>query len=396
MKTRPVPGASGPELPADAGFETLCEHFGEDRLGHGGGAVPPIYQNSTFIYPSAEEFEKRKSPDSAFFEYTRTGNPTTAILEAKLARLEGGRWARAFASGMGAVSAAINACVQSGDHVVCVYRCYWPTRQLLGRLERFGVGTTFVKGVEPDDFVAAIRPETKVLYLESPTSGLGDCPPIAALTQIAKERGLTTIFDNSWATPYFLQPLGLGCDLVVHSATKFFGGHSDVVAGAVIGNDTELEQQVHNELELVGAVCDPFAAWLLMRGVRTLPIRMERHQSNALAVARFLVDHPRIERVYHPGLPAHPHHEIARQQLRGYSSLFGFTLRQQDREACNRVVNRLKLFSIGVSWGGHESLVVGGNFFSDSPDEIVWFIRLHVGLETVGDLIADLKQALED
>ena len=383
------------ELPADAGFETLCEHYAEDRLAHGGGAVPPIYQNSTFVYPSAEAFERRKDPDSPYVEYTRASNPTTNILQAKIAKLERGQWARAFGSGMGAVSSAINACIKTGNHVVCVSRVYYPTRQYLKHIERFGVSTTYVKGVDPVDFAAAMRPETSVLYLESPTSGFGDCPPIAALTELAHERGVRVIFDNSLgATPYFLRPLDLGCDLVVHSATKFFGGHSDVVAGVVIGCDAELETALQTELELSGAVCDPFAAWLLIRGLRTLPVRMDRHQASALRVAEFLAGHDRVKRVYHPGLPEHPHHDVAKAQLRGYSSLFGFTPVEQSREACNRIINRLRLFSIGVSWGGHESLVLGGDFFSD-PARPEWFIRLHVGLETVDDLIADLRQALE-
>ncbi|MBN2446212.1 MAG: aminotransferase class I/II-fold pyridoxal phosphate-dependent enzyme [Phycisphaerae bacterium] len=382
--------------PEGAGFETICEHHGENALAHGGGAVPPLYQNSTFVFPDAESFERRHDPGAHIFEYTRHDNPTTAILEAKWARLESGNWARCFSSGMGAISAALGGCLKAGDHVVCVYRCYWPTKQLLNHWRRFNIETTFVKGVEPADFVAALRPETKVLYLESPTAGLGDVPPVEPLTKLASERGITTIFDNSWATPYFLKPLELGCDLVVHSATKFFGGHSDVVAGAVMGRDAQLEERVTQERILVGAVPDPFAAWLLLRGLRTLPIRMERHQASALAVAQLLVDHPKIDRVYHPGLPDHPHHEIARRQLRGYGSLFAFTLKEQTREACYRVINKLKLFQIGVSWGGHESLVVGGNFFSDDPEHIVWIVRLHVGLETVDDLLADVTQALED
>lgn len=384
-----------PPLPEDAGFETLCQHFGEHPLGQGGGAAPPIYQNSTFVFPSAEAFNRRKEPGNRFFDYSRIGNPTSNLLAAKVAALEHARWGRTFGSGMGAISAAINACVRQGDHIVCVNRCYWPTKQYLGYMERFGVSTTFVPGVEPDDFAAAFRSNTRVLYLESPTAGLGDVPPVAPLVELAHERGARVIFDNSWATPYFFQPLDLGCDLVLHSATKYIGGHSDVVAGLLFGRDAELEAVVQQECELHGATLDPFAAWLLIRGLRTLPLRMERHQQNALRVAVFLVSHPRIAAVYHPGIPAHPHHETARQQLRGFSSLFSFTLKDQTQEACYRFVDQLRLFGIGASWGGHESLALAGSFFSDDMANPVWIIRLHIGLETVTDLIADIKQALE-
>ncbi len=377
-----------------SGFETQCQHFGEDPFAHAHGAAPPLYQNSTFLYPDAATFEQRKQPHVTQAEYTRVGNPTTDMLQAKLAKLERGAWCRMFASGMGAISAAVQACVCSGDHVVCVDRCYWPTRQYLKHMRRYGVETTFVKGIDPANFAAAFRAETKLLYVESPTSGFGDCPPVAPLVAAAHERGAKVIFDNSWASPYFCNPLEHGCDLVVHSATKFIGGHSDLVAGAVIGRDESLERRVALELELVGACCDPFAAWLMLRGLRTLPLRMERHHASALAVAQMLVEHPAVDRVYHPGVSQHPHHDIARQHLRGYGSLFGFTPKAQSREACHRIIDRLQLFGIGVSWGGHESLVVGGNFFSENPD--VWFVRLHVGLESLDDLLADVRQALAD
>ncbi|MBU0639381.1 MAG: aminotransferase class I/II-fold pyridoxal phosphate-dependent enzyme [Planctomycetes bacterium] len=394
------PGAGGNaagDALSDAGFETICAHYADDRHGHAGAVVPPIYQVSTFLYRDAEAFERRKQPGDPQCEYTRWKNPTTMALEAKLARLEAGNWARCFASGMGAITAAINACVESGAHVVCVGQCYWPTRRYLSEyLTRFGVRVTFVNGCDPDDFVAAFEPDTRLLYLESPTSGFFEMPPAEPLAAAARQRGITTIFDNSWATPYFQRPLELGCDLVVHSATKFIGGHSDVVAGALIGRDEELGQRLLAESELLGATPDPFAAWLLQRGLRTLAVRMERHQQNGLAVAHFLEEHPRVARVHHPGLASHPQHELARRQLRGYASLFSFELKEQTRAATHRFLNRLKLFGIGVSWGGHESLAVGGTLFSRSSEQELWLIRLHIGLETVDDLISDLRQALEE
>jgi cystathionine beta-lyase len=391
-------GQAGPNpLDPAAHFETICTHLGEDRTTYRGAATPPIYQASTFVYPTAEAFEQRRDPASPHFtnaEYTRRQNPTTEILEAKLARLENGTWARCFASGMGAITAAINVCVKAGSHIVAIQHCYGPTEWYFNHIRRFGVELTMVDSCDPADLIAAVRPNTTLMYLESPTSGTMMLPPIELLTRFARARGITTIFDNSWATPYFQRPLDLGCDLIVHSATKFLGGHSDLVAGAMMGNDPALLDRILYEAELLGATLDPFAAWLMLRGVRTLGLRMERHQKSGLAVARMLAEHPKVERVNHPGLESHPHHAVARRQLRGYSGLFSFRLKEQTRAATNRFMNRLKLFGIGVSWGGFESLVVGGTIFS-TPEKPEYLIRLHVGLESTEDLVADVRQALE-
>lgn len=382
---------------SEGGFETLCAHYGEHRLAHGGAAAPPLYQSSTFVFPDAEAFERRLLPQSPYFDHTRRGNPTVALLESKLARLEGGEWARCLASGMGAISSAINACVSAGDHIVAVANCYPPTHEFLEQhLERFGLTTTFVYGCDPADFVGALRDNTRVLYLECPTFGLCDVLELAPLVEVARQRGITIILDNSWATPYFQRPLELGGDLVVHSASKYLGGHSDVVGGVVIGGDEELRNKVQTESELHGATLDPFAAWLLLRGLRTLAVRMEQHQRSGLTVARMLAEHPRVRRVYHPGLESHPHHAVARRQLSGYASVFCFALEDQTLEATHRFLNRLRIFGIGVSWGGFESLATGGTFFDRSPSGPLWLIRLHVGLESTEDLVRDVRQALEE
>lgn len=384
------------EQAAERAFETDCAHFGEDAIAQGGGVTPPIHQSSTFIYPNAEAFERRRSGDTPYPDYTRAGNPTTAILEAKLARLEKGAWARCFGSGMGAITAAINAVTHAGAHVVAVRQCYSPTYDYLTTyLKRFGVETTFVNSCDPADFIAAIRDNTRLIYLESPTSGHFDVPEIEPITAAARQREITTIFDNSWATPYFQTPLEMGCDLIVHSATKYIGGHSDLVAGAVIGRDKRLGKRIMREAELLGATLDPFAAWLLIRGLRTLAVRMEHVQRSGLEVARMLERHPKVLNVNHPGLESHPQHTLAKKQLRGYASLFSIRLREQSRQATYRFIDRLELFQIGVSWGGHESLVVGGSLFSLDPADPDWIIRLYVGLESTADLIADIEQALE-
>jgi cystathionine beta-lyase len=378
------------------GFETICTRYGDDPQRQFGAAAPPIYQTSTFIYPDAEAFEKRLTAQSGRYEYSRGSNPTVQLLEAKLARLEKAEWADCFASGMAAVVAAISSCVHAKAHVIAVRHCYGPTQFYLNHIRRFGVETTYVDSVDPQDFIAAIRPNTKLIYLESPTSGRIEVPEIKPITRAARERGIVTAFDNSWATPYFQNPLEMGIDLVVHSATKYLNGHSDVLAGVVAGRAPELRRRLWQEVSLVGGVLDPHAAWLMLRGLRTLALRMERHQENALAVARLLADHPKVDYVLHPGLESHPQHAVAKKQLRGYASVFSFALKDQGREPTNRFLNRLKLFGIGVSWGGYESLALGGTLFSRRVDPPEWLIRLHIGLESQKDLIADVKQALED
>lgn len=389
-----------PRIPAadplpDAGFETLCVHYAEDPATRCGAAAPAIYQTSTFVYPDADAFAKRKRDGTPHYDYTRGGNPTTSILEEKLARLEHGAWAECFASGMGAISAAINICVDAGTHVVSIANVYAPTRWYLQHLRRFGVETTFVAGSATADFVAALQPKTKLLYLESPTTGYFELLDVPALARAARERGILTIFDNSWATPYFQNPLDFGVDLVAHSATKYIGGHSDVVAGVVVGRDADLRKRLLRETELCGATMDPFAAWLLLRGLRTLALRMDRHQASGLAIAQMLATHPRVEAVHHPALATHPGHVLAQHQMRGCAGLFSFSLREQTEEATHAFLDRLRLFQHGVSWGGHESLAIGGTFFGTDRQRPQWLIRLHVGLESPADLLADVRAALE-
>ena len=390
------PEWKGRNLPPQSDPETVCVHQGDDPQRHFGAAAPPIYQTSTFIYPDAAAFEKRRTNEAARYEYTRGGNPTNQILEAKIARLEQAEWADCFGSGMAAITAAINGHIEAHTHVVAIAQCYGPTRAYLEHMRRFTVETTFVNSVDPADFIAAIRPNTRVIYLESPTSGRFEVLEIEPITKVARARGIVTIFDNSWASPYFQNPLKLGVDLVVHSATKYLNGHSDIVAGAVAGRDPKLRERVWRECELGGGILDPHAAWLMLRGLRTLPLRMERHQQSALAIARMLEQHPKVACVLHPGLESHPQREVAKKQLRGCSGLFSFALKEQNREAMHRFFDRLQLFSLGVSWGGFESLIVGGTFFNVAGEKPEWLIRLSIGLESEQDLIADVKQALED
>lgn len=382
----------------DLGFETIIAHLAEDPARYQGAVIPPIHQTSLFTFPNCEAYTATGVGPGAYY-YSRYGNPTNAIVEAKIAALEGGADARTFGSGMGAIAAAIMSCVRAGEHVVAVDTLYGPTRKLLTCfLSRYGVTTTFVDGRDPGDFERAARPNTKLFYLESPSSVVFKQQDLAAVTEIARERNVSTVCDNSWASPLFQNPLTFGVDLVVHSATKYLGGHSDVVAGVVIGNAERMASIRDNESPLLGATLDPFAAWLLLRGLRTLSVRMERHQSSARTVAMALHEHPAVDNVFYPGLSDNPQAELTRKQLRGTSGLLSFTLRDPSKGALFRAIDSLKLFGIGCSWGGFESLAIPIAVplwrLDGSGAETRWLCRIHVGLETVNDLLADLDRAL--
>jgi cystathionine beta-lyase len=392
----------------EPGFETLCAHYAEDPARFLGAVVPPIFQNSLFAAPDCETFAAPGKGYPATYEYTRVANPTTDILEAKLAALEKTEAARCFASGDAAVTAAILHGVRSGDHVVAVETSYGPTKAILqGYLRKFNVSVSWVLGTDVQQFADALQPNTKLIYLESPSSlvfHLQDLPAVAALAQ---ERGILTVIDNSWASPYFQNPVELGVDLVVHTTTKYLGGHSDVVGGVVIGARTHLDSIKAREGTLLGGILDPFAAWLTLRGLRTLAVRLDRHQQSALRVARYLEAHPRVARVLYPGLESHPQYALARRQMRGNNGLLSFALKDGTREAAFQVINRLRYFHIAVSWGGYESLAIPIGFpelddpdvayvagQAGTPDNLRWGARLHVGLESVDDLLEDLDQAL--
>ena len=380
---------------SEPGFETLCAHAGEDPTRCFGAPVPPIYQNSLFTAPDVEAFLHRAGRQPDKYDYSRVANPTTDVLEAKLAALEKAEAARCFASGMAAVSAAIMHCVGAGDHLIAVDTIYGPTRKLLTEyLPKYQVSTTFVPGDDPQQFADALQPNTRLIYLESPSSLVFHLQDLAAVAAIARERGIVTAIDNSWASPYFQNPIELGIDLVIHSATKYLGGHSDLVAGVVLGSRERLRELCEWEGQLLGGMLDPFAAWLMLRGVRTLPVRLDRHQQSGMAVARFLEAHPKVARVYYPGLPSHPQYELAQRQMRGTSGLLSFSLKEPGVEAVSRVVDALQYFGIGVSWGGFESLAIPITVSAPEAPEPEWGIRLHVGLETADDLLSDLDHAL--
>ena len=394
----------------DPGFETICAHTGEDPARFCGAVVPPIFQNSLFVSPDCESFVHRGQPQSPQYDYTRVANPTTDILEAKLAAIERTDAARCFGSGDAAVTAAVLSGVKSGDHIVAVETAYGPTRAILGSyLQKFDISVTFIAGDDPQQWADSCKPNTRLFYLESPSSIVFHLQDIRAVAEIARERDITTVIDNSWASPYFQNPIEFGADLVLHSATKYLGGHSDIVAGVVMGSADRMSSIKAKEGTLLGGILDPFAAWLMIRGLRTLAIRMERHQQSGLKVAQFLQQHPRVAYVYYPGLESHPQRELAKAQLRGYSGLLSFELKDGDQAAAFRMIDRLRYFGIGVSWGGYESLAIPIGFpersrggttvlpgVTSTQSKVTWGARLHIGLETADDLLEDLEQALRE
>jgi cystathionine beta-lyase len=392
-----------PHLP---GFDTICAHWGEDRTLWQGAVIPPIYQNSLFTFPSTTA---RRQPtldavepgvDPGPYIYTRVNNPTTSIAESKIAALEHADQARCFGSGMAAISAAILACVKSGDHVIAPDTVYGPTRQFLASyLTRFNVTASFVDSRSVESFREAVQPNTTLIYLESPSSMVMHQQDLAGVVALAREIGAASICDNSWASPYFQNPIDFGVDLVVHSATKYLGGHSDIVAGVVAGSKSRMERIAGDEGQLLGGILDPFASWLMIRGLRTLSIRMERHYKSASEIARRLHAHPLVERVFYPGVAGDPQAELTQKQLKGSSGLMSFALKANEEAPHRRVIDSLKYYGLGCSWGGFESLAIVGCVPAaaggDPGNGRRWIIRIHIGLEDVEDLWCDLETAMQ-
>jgi cystathionine beta-lyase/cystathionine gamma-synthase len=374
---------------------TLIQHLGEEEPFPYGAVVPPLVQTSLFTARTLRE--RHASPiDEEVYYYSRVSNPTVALAERKLAALEGTERALLFASGMAAISSTLLTFLQTGDHVICVENAYPPTRVLLSEwLPRFGIEVSFVVGTTLESFAEAWRPTTRLIYLESPSSLTFQLQDLRAVAAWAQARGLLTLCDNSWASPVFQNPHALGVDLVLHSASKYLGGHSDLIAGVVAGRAERLEPIAHTR-ELLGAILEPFGAWLLLRGLRTLTVRMERLQQNGFQVARWLAQQPFVAQLNHPGLPQHPQHALAQQQMRGYGSLFSLRTIPIADEQAYTFTDHLRLFRFGPSWGGHESLMIGWGEGEPDPDgKRPWFFRLYIGLEHPDDLIRDLQQAAQ-
>ena len=384
------------------GFQTKAIHV-SDRFNSTAAISAPIWQTSTFRVRSSEHFDELAHETKPTEYYTRHGNPTHRQVEETIAVLEGGEAALVTGSGMGAITTSIMSLLKQGDHVVAQQSLYGGTKTLLEDvLPNWGIECTFVDQTNAANFAEAIRPSTKLIYIETPTNPLMRLTDLRAVADLAKSREITTIVDNTLATPVNQLPLECGIDVVVHSTTKYIGGHSDVTAGLIVSSESLIER-VWNHHLIAGAVLSPFDGWLLLRSLRTLGVRVERHNQNALALARFLESHPKVDCVNYPGLESHPQHELARCQMTGFTGLLSVELRGNYQSA-KRFISSLKLVANAVSLGGIESLVVHpAAMWSKhlSPDQLhsmgvsESLVRISVGLEDEVDLINDFAQALE-
>ncbi len=354
----------------------------------------PIVQTSLFAFPDFDSIIQAFRAEHSNYVYSRGTNPTVEVLEKKLAALERGESCKCFASGIAAVSAVMMGLLQAGDHILFVNQTYGPTIQLAKQLGRFGIEHDLLLDLSADDVRAALKPNTRLVWLENPGTMLMRTFDIAAVADVARSHGALTCIDNSWATPLFQKPLQHGVDIVVHSATKYIGGHSDVVAGAVISTSERMEQIFYRAYMLNGGILAPFDAWLLLRGLRTLPVRLQQHEADALRVAELLRTRDDVAQVYHPAFDAPSH------ALTGYSGLFSLNLADQSFAAVRSFIDGLKRFRIGVSWGGVESLVIAPNRGNNLPyleaQRIPGgLVRLSIGLEGADALIDDITASLE-
>lgn len=375
-------------------FATKAIHAGQEPDDSTGAVMTPIFQTSTYVQAGLGE--------NKGFEYSRTGNPTRTALEACMAAIEDGKYGLAFASGMAAESAILSL-LSTGDHIVSCDDLYGGTYRIFERvMRRYNVEASYVPAGDVAAYEQAIRPNTKMIWLETPTNPLLGLVDIRAIAEIAHRRNLLVVVDNTFASPYFQHPLKLGADIVVHSTTKYINGHSDVIGGALVLNNEEVYEAIKFYQNAAGGVPSPFDSWLTLRGIKTLAVRMRQHEENARTVARFLAEHPRVEKVYYPGLPSHPDHELAKRQMSGFGGMVSFQSKGTYADVA-QLVRRFKVFALAESLGGVESLVChpASMTHGSIPKEIReargltdTLLRLSVGIEDIEDIIGDLEQAL--
>ncbi len=385
------------------GFSTRSVHAGEARQKPGDAITDPIFCAATYTFPDTQsviDYIEQKLPRE---EYGRYGNPSEKVVERKLAALEGAEEAVLFSTGMAALVGLLMAKLNAGDEIIFFDECYHRSREFCARhLSRFGVVTHQVTACDYEAMEAAITPRTRMLVSESPTNPHLSVVDLERFVQIGRRHGVETLIDATLATPYNLQPIRAGVDYVLHSCTKYLAGHNDLLAGVVIGSSEKLEE-VRKLRGIMGSISSPHNIYLLQRGLKTFELRMQRHNENGLAVARFLEQHPRVERVYYPGLESHPYHQVAQRTMRGYGGLVTFLVKDADWRQTADVVDRVRIFRIAPSLGGVESLIeqpLVMSYYECTPEERKRFgipdnmIRLACGVENAEDLIADLAQAL--
>ena len=374
--------------------EWICAHLGDDYTDRKGSVSPPIYQSSTHVFESVEAMAARRGVQRPFtgkrtYFYGRDGNPTVEILEDKLAALEKTDGCLCFGSGMAAITSTVMHCLKPGDHAVVTERSYG-SHFFSGLLADFGVEHTAVKGTSVDEFDASTRENTRFYYLESPVGSDYSIQNLAEVAKLAQSRGIITAIDNTWATPIHQKPHTFGIDLVIHSMSKYIGGHSDIIGGAVTGRWEHITPLARVR-STYGGILHPQEGYLALRGLRTLPVRMRAHAQNGMSVARYLERDASIVKVNFPGLESHPQHELAKQQMLGFSSLMSISMNAPVEKAW-AFVNALRLFKIGVSWGGNESMFIKPRTLKQ--DERLAGTRMFVGLDNIDELLEDLEHAL--
>lgn len=379
----------------------ILNKLGEDRENYYNAVSPPLMLSSNFSFTSVADMRSKLTKELETPFYTRGYNPTVAILRKKIAALEGKEDALVFASGSAAIAAAVMSVVKGGDHVVCVAKPYSWTSNLLSKyLSKYGVTVSFVEGKTADDFEKECRPETKLIYLESPNSLTFEMQDIAAVTNMAKRGSITTIIDNSYNSPLNQQPHELGVDIVVHSATKYLNGHSDVVAGVVAASHERIMKMMAEEYMTIGAIIGAHDAWLMLRGLRTLELRLNRSSESAQQIAEWLEMHPKVEKINYPFLKSNPDYDLAQKQMKQGGGLFSMQLKTADVDGIERFCNSLSAFLLATSWGGHESLcfpicALGSAESFKNKTTLPWnLVRLYIGLENPDVLKADLEKAL--
>lgn len=379
-------------------FEIINQH-GENRENYMNSVAVPIFQSSIFSFETVNGLREGLKAEWCTPFYTRGYNPTVAVLREKMAALEGAEDALIFASGSAAIAAAVMNTVKHGQHVVCVQKPYSWTKALLQKLlVNYGVETTFVDATDEQAVFSAVQPNTMLIYLESPNSMTFELQDFAAIASFAKSKGITTIADNSYATPINQNPISLGIDMVCHSASKYISGHGDVVAGVLCGTKERMRSVFENEFMTLGGIISPNDAWLLIRGLRTLPLRIKQANETGVAICQWLQNHPKVDKVYYPFASGNPQFQLAKQQMKGAGSLFSFTIKANDIAEVEAFCNVLKHFLITCSWGGYESLVFPVCALYDSQNysgtTLPWnLVRMYVGLEPIEEIITDLEQA---
>ena len=383
------------------GFSTKAVHAGEKRDPSTGAVVTPIYETSVFAFSRTKELIDAMSGKKGGYIYTRYGNPTVRTVERKMVELEGAEDVAVFSSGMAAIATTIFTLVSSGDHVVSTRDLYGGTLAFFKEvLPKFGVEASLVEATDFDEMKSAIQENTKVIYAETPTNPTLKLVDVSKVAKLGKKKGITVVVDSTFASPYNLKPIQFGVDVVIHSATKYLGGHNDVTAG-MVGGSENFVQKLKEMRKHFGGTLDPLAAWLLLRGLKTLGLRMERHNSNGVRVAKYLETHPKVKRVYYPGLPSHPQYSIAKRQMKGFGGVVSFEI-DGDFEETMKCVDNLKLCYLAASLGGAETLatqpVACSHYFVSAEDRkkagiTDQLVRLALGIEDPEDIIADLEQA---